>query len=122
MNRINAIKKIRDKLKNGKVSIGSWMQIPNGSIAEILGKSCYDWVVIDMEHGAISTCQLPDLFRALELGSTLPLARISDSHSSNCKKALDAGAGGLIAPLIQSKKQLLEFREASCWPPNGKKS
>ena len=49
------------------------MQLPNSSVAEIMGQSGYDWVAIDMEHGAISINQLPDIFRALELGQTLPL-------------------------------------------------
>ena len=65
MNRFEAIVNIRKKLNNGGCSIGSWMQIPNSSIAEIMGQDGYDWVAIDMEHGAISTHQLPDLFLSL---------------------------------------------------------
>ena len=76
MNRLKAIADIRKKLISGGSSIGSWMQIPHSSIAEIMGQSNYDWIAVDMEHGAISVHQLPDLFRALELGNTLPLVRI----------------------------------------------
>ena len=119
MNRAKAIKAIRDKLKSGSHSIGSWMQIPNASIAEIMGSSGYDWVAIDMEHGAISNNQLPDLFRALELGETLPIARLAEDSAKECKQALDAGAGGLIIPMIESASQLTEVRNNSCWPPNG---
>ena len=54
MDRLKAIKLIRKKLRNNACSIGSWMQIPNSSIAEIMGQSGYDWVAVDMEHGAIS--------------------------------------------------------------------
>jgi 2-dehydro-3-deoxyglucarate aldolase len=66
MNRLKVIKQIREKLHSGGHSIGSWMQIPHPSIAEIMGHAGYDWVAVDMEHGAISVHQLPDLFRALE--------------------------------------------------------
>jgi len=119
MNRLMAIADIRKKLNNGGVSIGSWMQIPHPSIAEIMGQSNYDWVAVDMEHGAISVHQLPDLFRALELGNTLPLVRLAHSHSKDCKQALDAGAGGVIVPMIESADQLRKVRDATRWPPSG---
>jgi 2-dehydro-3-deoxyglucarate aldolase len=97
------------------------MQIPQPSVAEIMGHAGYDWVAVDMEHGAVSAHQLPDLFRALELGNTLPMARVAQGHSKDCKQALDAGAGGIIVPMIESATQLMEIRDACCWPPAGKR-
>ena len=72
MDRLQKIIQIRKDLKNDLVSLGSWMQIPNASVAEILGQAGYDWVAVDLEHGSIGIHQLPDLFRSLELGNTLP--------------------------------------------------
>jgi 2-dehydro-3-deoxyglucarate aldolase len=95
------------------------MQIPHPSIAEIMGQAGYDWVAVDMEHGAVALSQLPDLFRALELGNTLPLARIAQGHPKDCKQALDAGAGGVIVPMIESAQQLMAVRNACRWPPVG---
>ena len=110
MNRAKAIEVIREKLKSGNQSVGSWIQIPNSSIAEIMGCSGYDWVAVDMEHGSMSLHQLPDIFRALELGNTLPLVRISEGNSKDCKEALDAGAGGVIVPMsILLKKKEISF-------------
>jgi 2-dehydro-3-deoxyglucarate aldolase len=117
--RLEKIKAIRKKLQNNQVSIGTWQQIPHASISEILGQAGYDWVTVDMEHGSISVDQLPDLFRAIELGETLPLARIAESKTKDCKQALDAGAGGIIAPMIESAEQLTMVRNACCWPPVG---
>jgi 2-dehydro-3-deoxyglucarate aldolase len=119
MNRLTALQDIRVRLRNGGHSIGSWMQIPHPSIAEIMGQAGYDWVAVDMEHGAVAVNQLPDLFRALELGNTLPLARIAQGHPKDCKQALDAGAGGIIVPMIESAAQLVAVRNACCWPPAG---
>jgi 2-dehydro-3-deoxyglucarate aldolase len=117
--RLEIIKIIRNKLENNQVSIGTWQQIPHASISEILGQAGYDWVAVDMEHGSISVNQLPDLFRAIELGGTLPLARIAESTPKDCKQALDAGAGGIIAPMIENAEQLKMVRNACCWPPIG---
>ncbi len=119
MNKLIAIQKIRDRLLNGGHSIGSWMQIPHASIAEIMGQAGYDWVAVDLEHGSIAVHQLPDLFRALELGGTLPLARLAQGHPKDSKQALDAGAGGVIVPMVESGDQLLAIRNACCWPPAG---
>ena len=119
MNRLEAIVDIRRKLDKGGCSIGSWIQIPHSSIAEIIGQAGYDWVAVDMEHGAISTHQLPDLFRALELGGTLPLVRLAHGEPKDCKQALDAGAGGVIVPMVESEEQLIKVRDASRWPPSG---
>ncbi len=119
MDRLRAISRIRSSLSNGGSSIGSWMQIPNASIAEIMGQAGYDWVAVDMEHGAISVHQLPDLFRELELGNTLPLVRLAHGTFKDCKHALDAGAGGVIVPMIESAEQLIKVRDACRWPPAG---
>ena len=119
MNRFNNIQKLRDHLKNGGVSVGSWMQIPHSSIAEIMGQAGYEWVAVDMEHGSVSINQLPDLFRALELGGTLPLVRLAQGHPKDCKQALDAGAGGVIIPMVESAEQLIAVRDTCRWSPAG---
>lgn len=119
MNRLSAIQGIRERLRNGGVSIGSWIQIPHASVAEIMGQAGYDWVAVDMEHGAIGHHQLPDLFRALELGGTLPMARMAQGHPKECKQVLDAGAGGVIVPMVESAVQLMAVRDACRWPPAG---
>lgn len=120
MDKLKSIKKLRSKLKK-QASIGSWIQIPNSSVAEIIGDSGYDWAAVDMEHGQISTDSLPDLFRALELGDTLPLVRVAQPSSNDCKLALEAGAAGVIIPLIESADQLFELIQYSQWPPAGKR-
>lgn len=119
MNRLEKILAIRKTLAANQPSIGSWMQIPHASVAEIMGQAGYDWVAVDMEHGAIAVHQLPDLFRALELGGTLPLARLAQGMTKDCKQALDAGAGGVIVPMVETAAQLTQVRDACCWPPAG---
>ncbi|MBK7015843.1 MAG: 2,4-dihydroxyhept-2-ene-1,7-dioic acid aldolase [Sulfuritalea sp.] len=119
MNRLEKIRAIRVALANKQASVGSWIQIPHPSIGEIMGQAGYDWVAVDMEHGAIDANQLPDLFRALELGGTLPLVRVAQGHTKDCKQALDAGAGGVIVPMIETAEQLMAVRNACRWPPAG---
>ena len=118
-NRITTVNKIRKKLRNNDVSIGSWIQLNSPDVAEIMGQAGFDWVAVDMEHGSIAHSDLPNIFRALELGGTLPIARIAEGTLSNCKQALDAGAGGIIAPMIMDAEQLEQIINWCCWPPKG---
>jgi len=121
MNRAAAIQRLRTTLRSGGASVGSWMQIPHPSVAEIMGDAGYDWVALDLEHGAIGVEQLPDLCRALELGGTLPLVRLAQGLAKDCKQALDAGAGGVIVPMIESAEQLREVCGLCRWPPAGRR-
>ena len=121
MDRAEAVREIRARLRGGGTTVGSWLQIPHASVAEIMGQSGYDWVALDLEHGAIALHQIPDLCRALELGGTLPLARLARGDSKDCKQALDAGVGGVIVPMVESAEQLEAVRDYCCWPPAGKR-
>jgi 2-dehydro-3-deoxyglucarate aldolase len=121
MNRVEKLVAIRGILASGGSSIGGWIQIPHPSIAEIIGQAGYDWVAIDMEHGAIGLHQLPDLCRALELGDTLPIIRLASACGTACKQALDAGAGGVIVPMVTSATQLVAIRDSCRWPPSGRR-
>lgn len=119
MNKLEALKKIRSKLNNGGFSLGSWIQLESSSSAEILSNGNYDWLTVDLEHGSISISQLPDIFRAIELNNTLPLVRLSEGTPVDCKRALDAGAGGVIIPKIETSLQLDSIINSCRWPPNG---
>jgi 2-dehydro-3-deoxyglucarate aldolase len=121
MDRMAATQRLRSKLRDGGVTIGSWMQIPHPAVAEIMGDAGYDWVALDLEHGSFGVQQLPDLCRALELGGTLPLARLAQGLPKDCKQALDAGAAGVIVPMVESAQQLREIFSCCCWPPAGRR-
>ncbi len=119
MNKFKSIKSIRKKLSSNQESIGSWIQIPNSSVAEIIGQIGFEWVAVDMEHGSISLNQLPDIFRALELGNTLPLVRLAQGNDKDCKQALDAGASGVIIPMVNNANELKKIINSCKWPPAG---
>lgn len=119
MNKPEKIKHIRQLMASGSASVGSWMQLSDGSVAEIMGQSGYDWVAVDLEHGSFSLHQLPNIFRALELNGTLPLVRLAQGHVKDCKQALDAGAAGVIVPMVESAEQLEMVKNACSWPPSG---
>ncbi|MDA2955209.1 MAG: aldolase/citrate lyase family protein [Actinomycetota bacterium] len=121
MDRLERVRTIRASLRSGTSVVGSWMQLTDSNVAEIMGHSGYQWVAIDMEHGPVSLSQLPDLFRALELGGTLPLARVASPLPINCRQALDQGAAGVVIPMISSAGQLQAIINECHWPPRGRR-
>ena len=119
MNKFAAVHKIREYLAEGKQIVGSWMQLPCPEVAEILGGQHFHFVGVDLEHSNITRHQLPNIFRALELGNTLPLVRIAKPDSFLAIEALEQGAAGIIVPQIRSKSQLSEIKESFSLPPRG---
>lgn len=110
---------IRKKLKNGQPSIGTWLQLASADAAEIIAKCGYDWVTVDMEHGGFSRLHLSDLFRAIELGGAAPFVRVAEANMVLIRSALDAGAQGIILPMIESGEQLAEAISHIYYPPEG---
>ena len=101
------------------LSIGTWMSLPNESIAEIFAKTGYEWIVIDLEHSAISINQAEKLIRVIDLAGSKPLVRLSGHSSSQIKRVLDAGARGIIAPMVNSFAEGKKILEACFYPPDG---
>ena len=76
-------------MRGGNATIGTWLQFPSADVAEVMGASGYDWVAVDMEHGAFTRAILPDVFRAIERGGSTPFARIAQAELRPIKDALD---------------------------------
>lgn len=110
---------IREKLRAGKASIGTWQQIPDSDISEMLASAGYDWVAVDLEHGGMARHQLSNMFRAMELKGAAPMARVACADMVNIKMALEAGARGIILPMITSREQLDAAVNHILYPPTG---
>lgn len=116
---LNKAKILKKKIRNGEVTVGSWMQISHPTIAEVLAKAGYEWIVIDMEHGAFATSELPNIFRAIELQGSQPFVRLAVGLRKDVKSALDSGATGIIIPMIESAKQVQDTINEIYYPSKG---
>ena len=102
-----------------KHSIGTWLSLPNESVAEIFAKAGYEWVVIDLEHSAINFNQAEQLIRVIDLAGSKPFVRLSGHSASQIKRVLDAGAKGILAPMVESQAQIEGIVAACHYPPRG---
>ncbi len=112
---------LRDNIVKRKATVGSWVQMPCPDSANLLAKAGYDWVAVDLEHGAISRHLLPDLFRAILEGGALPFARLGEICRQDCKAALDSGAQGIIFPMIETREDLDKAIGFCLYPDQGGK-
>ena len=103
----------------GEHSIGTWLSLPNESVAEIFAKVGYEWVVIDLEHSAININQAEQLIRVIDLAGSKPFVRLSGHSPSQIKRVLDAGAKGILAPMVESQSQIKSIIAACHYPPKG---
>jgi 2-dehydro-3-deoxyglucarate aldolase len=112
-------KTLKEKLKNQKLTLGSWITIGNPIVAEVMARSGFDWLTIDMEHSAITLDTAQDLIRTIELNNCIPLVRVSENNPFIIKRVMDAGAHGVIIPMINSKKDAENSVKAVRYPLEG---
>ena len=103
--------------KNG--SIGSWVTLGHPAVAEIMAGAGFDWLVIDMEHSAITFHQAQQLIQVIELSGVPPLVRVGENNPNLIKRAMDCGAHGVIVPMVNTKAEALQAVRSVKYPPVG---
>ena len=111
--------KIKEKLRRGEVSLGSWMSMGHESIAEILASAGFDWVVIETEHTAIDVSEVLRLIMAIEGRGCIPLVRLAWNDPIQAKAVLDSGAAGILVPMVNSKADAELAVRSIKYPPLG---
>lgn len=111
--------KLKSNLKEGKLTFGSWITIGHPIVAEIMAQSDFEWLTIDMEHSAITLDVAQNLIRTIELSGCIPLVRVRENNQYLIKQVMDAGAYGVIVPMVNSKKDAEMAVKAVRYPPGG---
>lgn len=112
---------LKEKLSTNQLSIGSWLTIPHQSIVEILGSAGFEWLAIDMEHAPISIETIVNLIGHIQGNGMQALVRVSKNEEVVIKRVLDAGADGVIIPMIKNKQEAIEAVSYVKYPPIGKR-
>ena len=112
---------LKSKLKNKELSIGSWLTIPHQAVIEILSTAGFEWLTIDMEHSPISIESIMNLIGHIQGNGMQALVRVSKNEEVAIKRVLDAGADGVIVPMIKNKEEAIEAVSFVKYPPLGKR-
>jgi len=105
----------------GETTIGSWLNLSSPFLTEMMAKAGFDWLVVDMEHGTSGQAELVGLIQVIELAGLPALVRVGDNNPYLIKRAMDAGACGVIVPMVKSVDDILAARDALYYPPTGKR-
>lgn len=93
---------VTDKLRSGQPSVGSWLSLCSPAAAENMARIGWDWLVIDVEHSPVGFDTMVNCFRAAQLGGAVPMARVPWNDTIWIQRTLDAGALGLVVPMVNT--------------------
>jgi 4-hydroxy-2-oxoheptanedioate aldolase len=114
---------MKEKLKRGEPALGAWLSLPGISSARVMARLGFDWLVVDMEHSAHSPILMADMVATIaDAGTCAPIVRVPYNSVEWFKWALDAGAWGVVVPMVNSREEAQRAVEYSKYPPFGNRS
>jgi 4-hydroxy-2-oxoheptanedioate aldolase len=113
---------LRELWDSGRVTVGGWCVIPSAFSAELMGRSGFDWVCVDAQHGVVGYDQMALMLQALAITGTPAFVRVPWNDPAEIMKALDAGAQGVIVPMVNSAEEARRAVGAGRYPPDGYRS
>lgn len=114
--------RVKQQLREGKTTIGSWLTLPDVIAAHYMARVGFDWLTVDMEHSPTNLETAALMFQAIAQAGGVPLARIPWNTPENVKRVLDSGAWGIVFPMQMSAAEVEQAVEASLFPPRGSRS
>jgi 4-hydroxy-2-oxoheptanedioate aldolase len=93
---------VTDKLRAGLPAVGSWLSLCSPVAAESMAQVGWDWLVVDAEHSPVGFDTMVNCFRAAQLGGAVPMARVPWNDIIWIQRTLDAGALGLVVPMVNT--------------------
>src|SRR5215216_1548438 len=113
---------LKEAWNDDRPAFGLWMTVPGSVGAEIFAKSGVDYVCVDQQHGVIDYDSMVPMFQAIRAEGAAPITRVLSNDPFLTMKALDAGAWGVIVPLIGSAEDAARAVSACRYPPRGIRS
>ena len=108
-------------LRSGERVVGSWISIGHPAVGEISAGLGFDFVVVDTEHTSMGVAEVEDVIRGVEAAGddTAPIVRVPNHDPAWIKRVLDAGATGVMVPMVETGEQASAAVEATHYPPEG---
>ncbi|GAB7361005.1 hypothetical protein MBLNU230_g1048t1 [Neophaeotheca triangularis] len=113
--------RLQKALLSSTPTFGAWQMLPGTQLSRLLARSspALDWQLLDTEHGALSDSAMHESVAAVAACGVSPVVRVADAQHWMLKRALDAGAHGVIVPLLQSASDAEKVVDWCKFPPKG---
>jgi 4-hydroxy-2-oxoheptanedioate aldolase len=113
---------MKARWRDGQAVVGGWCAIPSHFSAELVAASGVDYVCVDMQHGLADLGDAIGMLQAVAKHGPTPLVRVPPSDLGTAQRMLDAGAQGIIFPLVNTRSQSVDAVAACRYPPDGTRS
>jgi 4-hydroxy-2-oxoheptanedioate aldolase len=113
---------VKQALKEGKAQVGTWLSLASPFAARFMARSGFHWLTLDIEHSPVDWETAGAIFGAVADAGCVPLARVPAIRHDSVKRALDAGAYGIVFPMCCSADEAYEAVAACKYPPAGRRS
>jgi 4-hydroxy-2-oxoheptanedioate aldolase len=114
---------IKIRLAKGEPCRGAWLGIPSIHSARLLSRLPLDWLTVDTEHAPIDPNTLAQMVAVIaDSRGPVPFVRLAQASVETIKRALDSGASGIIAPMINTRAEAEQVVTWAKFPPQGQRS
>ncbi|HEU5431651.1 MAG TPA: aldolase/citrate lyase family protein [Thermomicrobiales bacterium] len=113
---------LRHRLAAGQACHGVWSSLPGAVTAELLARTGVDFVVVDLQHGALAEAELPGVAAAIGAAGAVPLVRTRSPFFADVGRPLDLGARGVVVPNVRDADHAREVVAACRYAPAGGRS
>ncbi len=110
------------KLQAGEPTFGTWLSLGSVTAARFLARLGFDWLTVDLEHTPTNWETAALMFGAISDAGCVPLARVPRGDHDYIKRVLDAGAYGIVVPMVETVEQAKAAVAAAKYPPVGTRS
>ena len=114
--------KVKQLWQSGGAAVNGWLAIPNGFSAETMAHAGWDSVTVDLQHGVQDYMSMVQCFQAMQAHPVLPMVRVPWNEPGIVGKVLDAGAYGVICPMVNTVAEAKAFVSYCRYPPAGARS
>ncbi len=113
---------VRSKLKRGEPSTGTWLNLGDSTAAQLMARTGFDWLTVEMEHSHVSYEHAARSFAIIAASGCVPLVRVPVNTTESIKRVLDTGAWGIIVPLVNSRAECEAVVRAARYRPVGQRT
>ena len=114
--------KVKQVWQDGRAAVNGWLAIPAGFSAEVMAQAGWDSVTVDLQHGVQDYLSMVACFQAMQVHPVLPMVRVPWNEPGIVGKVLDAGAYGVICPMVNTRAEAEALVSYCRYPPAGKRS
>ncbi len=114
--------RLRTLWQNDQAAVNGWLAFPNSFSAEVMAHQGWDTLTIDLQHGVIDYQAMVGMLQAISTTATVPIVRVPWLEPGALMKALDAGAYGVICPMVNTREDAQKLIAWTNYAPKGTRS